>query len=297
MSNEVYVNDTVRIRVSFSDIDSNGVSVPVEPAEVNVLITASDNSTVVEAEATSLTTSIFYYDFTPTQADTYSVKFTGILTDGNSVIVQQVLYVSSSSAEYQSTVILGKDQIILFGATVSPLYIDPEDVLPIFPDATKVEVGEIVHKYSVEVKKLLSLSDEEDGTNIPFIASEYIRAATACDLSRTYEFGGDDETSVTIGDLSIVNRSAPRNIVNRDNATTWCQIATAYRKEMLANKVGPTSMQPKGLPGKTLVTGGKVPEYDTGKIVYLSDRELYGPGRKHVAKDDPMPDRDLRSYD
>lgn len=297
MSNEVYVNDTVRIRVSFSDIDSNGVSVPVEPAEVNVLITASDNSTVVEAEATSLTTSIFYYDFTPTQADTYSVKFTGILTDGNSVIVQQVLYVSSSSAEYQSTVILGKDQIILFGATVSPLYIDPEDVLPIFPDATKVEVGEIIHKYSVEVKKLLSLSDEEDGTNIPFIASEYIRAATACDLSRTYEFGGDDETSVTIGDLSIVNRSAPRNIVNRDNATTWCQIATAYRKEMLANKVGPTSMQPKGLPGKTLVTGGKVPEYDTGKIVYLSDRELYGPGRKHVAKDDPMPDRDLRSYD
>lgn len=297
MSNEVYVNDTVRIRVSFSDIDSNGVSVPVEPAEVNVLITASDNSTVVEAEATSLTTSIFYYDYTPTQADTYSVKFTGILTDGNSVIVQQVLYVSSSSAEYQSTIILGKDQIILFGATVSPLYIDPEDVLPIFPDATKVEVGEIIHKYSVEVKKLLSLSDEEDGTNIPFIASEYIRAATACDLSRTYEFGGDDETSVTIGDLSIVNRSAPRNIVNRDNATTWCQIATAYRKEMLANKVGPTSMQPKGLPGKTLVTGGKVPEYDTGKIVYLSDRELYGPGRKHVAKDDPMPDRDLRSYD
>ena len=297
MSHEVYVNDTVRIRVSFSDTDANGITTPVEPAEVNILITDSDSDVIVTGEATSLSSSIFYYDFTPTEADTYSVKFTGILTDGNSVIVQQTLYVSSSSLEYQSTVVLGKDQIIMFGSYVDPLYIDPEEVLPIFPDATKVEIGEIIHKFSLEVKNLLSLNDDEDGSTLPFIASEYIRAATACELSRTYEFGGDDENSVTIGDLTIVNRSAPRNLVNRDNATTWCQIATAYRKEMLANKIGPTAMQPRGLPGRKTGTSGKVPEYDTGKIVYLSDRELYGPGRKQSTNDDPMPDRDLRSYD
>ena len=35
----------------------------------------------------------------------------------------------------------------------------------------------------------------------------------------------------------------------------------------------------------------------TGKTIYLSDKELYGPGTTIISKDDPMPKRGLKSYD
>lgn len=293
--NNVQVNDTVRIKVKFVDIDNNtGQQIEVSPVAVSVIITNSDNNTVVSASAISLTQSIWYYDFTPTLADTYNVKFTGILANTNTIIVQQKLYVSSLEEDYRPTITLKSDEIITFAPDVKPLYLDPETLLPYFPDATLLEIGEIVHSYSLEVKALYKLLDEEDGSNLSFIALEYIKAATACDLSRTYGFGGDDEVSLRLGDFNISNKSVPRNVVTRDNATTWCQIATALRKELLAGKVGPKGFVPKGLP--TLSTGTNIDPL-TGKTIYLSDRELYGPGTTIISSDDPMPKRGLKSYD
>jgi hypothetical protein len=297
MSNQVYVNDTVRITVTFTDTNSSGDTILIEPIEVYVLIKDSSNLVIFDGEGTQLTASKYYYDFTPTKEDTYSVRFTGLLSSGNNVVVQQTLYVSSSSVEYKSSNILGKDEIITFCGEVSPLYLDPEALVPFFPDVSIIEIGEIAHNYSKEVKKILSLQDTEDGTSVPFIAIEYVQAATACELTRTYELGGDDEYSIRLGDLSVTNRSVPRSNLSRDNATTWCQIATVLRKEMISGKVGPTSFVPKGLPSKHPTTDGKVVHPDTKKLIYLSDRDLYGPGRKKTAKDDPMPDRDIRSYD
>lgn len=297
MSNQVYVNDTVRISVLFTDTNSEGLIIDIEPVEVYVLIKNSSDEEVFNGEAVGLTSSKFYYDFTPTYEDTYSIKFTGLLDDGTNIIVQQTLYVSSSSIEYKSSIILGSDEIITFCGEIDPLYLDPDVLIPFFPDVSRMEIGEIIHNYSLEVKKMLSLRDDEDGTNIPFIATEYIQAATACELTRTYELGGDDEYSVRLGDLSITNRSVPRSNLSRDNATTWCQIATVLRKEMLSGKVSARSFLPKGLPSKGASTDGKVVHPDTKKLIYLSDRDLYGPGRKKIHKDDPMPDRDIRSYD
>lgn len=297
MSNQVYVNDTVRISVTFTDLNNEGIVVPIEPVEVYILIKDSSSTIIVDDEANSISASKFYYDFTPSKEDTYSVKFTGLLDTGNNVIVQQTLYVSSSDVEYKSSSILGTDEIITFCGEIDPLYLDPDVLIPFFPDVSRMEIGEIIHNYSLEVKKMLSLRDDEDGTNIPFIATEYIQAATACELTRTYELGGDDEYSVRLGDLSITNRSVPRSNLSRDNATTWCQIATVLRKEMLSGKVSARSFLPKGLPSKGASTDGKVVHPDTKKLIYLSDRDLYGPGRKKIHKDDPMPDRDIRSYD
>jgi hypothetical protein len=295
---KVLVNDTVRIRVRFVDINpSTGEEVDIEPVTVLVEITNTAGSVVVSEDAEPQTPSVFYFDFVPSVADTYNVKFTGILDDGNSVVIQQKLYVSSLEEDYRPTVTLKADETIIFAPDVDPLYMDPEQLLAYFPDATLLEIGELMHSYSQEVKKIYNIHDDDDGSNLPFIVYEYIKAAAACDLTRTYGFGGDDDMSISLGDLSINSRSLPRNIVNRDNATTWCQIATALRKEMLAGKVGPTSMQPKGLPGKKDRTSGKIFESDTGKVVYLSDRDLLGPGRKLSSSDDPMPERDLRSYD
>lgn len=291
--NNVQVNDTVRIKVKFVDIDNiTGQQVEVNPLTVSVVITNSDNVVIVNSSALSLTPSTWYYDFTPAIADTYNIKFTGTLANSNTIVVQQKLYVSSLQEEYRPTVTLKSDETVTFAPDVKPLYLDPETLLPYFPDATLLEIGEIIHNYSLEVKSLYNLLDEEDGSGLSFTVLEYIKAATACELSRTYGFGGDDEVSVRLGDLSIMNRSIPRNKVTRDNATTWCQIAASLRKEMLAGKVGPKGFQPKGLPGLSLYDGKL-----NNKIVYPSGRELYDPNGTTSISEDPMPKRGFRKYD
>lgn len=291
-TDRVVVSDTVRVTVKFKDIDSNGLEVELSPSTVSVTIKNSSGATIISTSATSATSSMYYYDYTPTIADTYTVKFTGILSNGNTVVVEQKLYVSSVSEEYQPTIILKNDETITFAPDVTPLFLDPESVLAYFPDASMLEIGEIIYNYSTEVKAIYNLLDTEDGSGLSFTVLEYIKAATACELSRTYGLGGDDEISLTLGDLSITNKSIPRNKVTRDNATTWCQIAAALRKEMLAAKVGPRGFQPKNLPGLSM--------YDsklTDKIVYPSGRELYDPNGTTNINDDPMPKRGFRSYD
>jgi hypothetical protein len=292
-TDRVVVSDTVRITVKFKDIDADGNEVALSPlANPQVIIKDSSNVTVNSGTSTQVSSSVFYYDYTPTIAGEYTVKFTGILANSNTVVVEQKLYVSSTVKEYQPTIILKSDESITFAPDVTPLYLDPESLLAYFPDASLLEIGEIIYNYSTEVKAIYNLLDAEDGSNLSFTVLEYIKAATACELSRTYGLGGDDEMSLTLGDLSITNKSIPRNRVTRDNATTWCQIAAALRKEMLAAKVGPRGFQPKNLPGLSM--------YDsklTDKIVYPSGRELYDPNGTTNINDDPMPKRGFRSYD
>ena len=298
-TDRVVVGDTVRITVKFKDIDANGNEIELSPTvNPQVVIRNSSNVIVVTDTSSQVSSSVFYYDYTPTVADTYSVKFTGLLANSNSVVVEQRLYVSSTVTEYQPTITLKNDETITFAPDVSPLYLDPEELLSYFPDATLLEIGEIAHNFSNEVKSLYNLLDTDDGSSLSFTVYEYIKAATACELSRTYGYGGDDEISLRLGDLSITNKSIPRNKVTRDNATTWCQIAAALRKEMLANRVSPMGFQMKGLPSiGPVYSGGKMPQVDGGKVAYLTDRELYGPVRTIPASHDPMPSRGLRSRD
>jgi len=251
----------------------------------------------VSTSASQLTSYEYYYDFTPLIADQYLVTFSGTTADASQIIVKQVLYVSDPDSQYRPSVTLKSDETITFAADVSPLYIDPEEILSYFPDASLLEVGELVHHYSLELKEVFNYLDSEDGSSLSFSAAEYIKASACCELSRTYGFGGDDELSIKLADLSITNRSNPRNSVNRGNATTWCQIAAALRKEVLTARVGMRGVSPKGLPSQKVATAGKNVDPETGAIIYLSDRELYGPGKKATPVDDPMPTRELRRYD
>lgn len=289
-SNNVLINDTVRVTVRFININQvTGEPIEVEPTSVTVVVKDSNNSTIVSSAATSLTSSIWYYDFTASEPDTYNVQFTGLVPGSGSIIVQQKLYVSSLTEDYKPTVILASDETITFSGEIVPLYLDPEILLPLFPDATLLEIAEVIHSYSLEVKDLFKLNDDEDGSGLSFVVLEYIKAASACELTRTYGLGGDDEVSLNLGDLTITNRNLPRNAITRDNATTWCQVSAALRKEMLANKAGPLAMQIKGLPS--------FPKFnDFGKTAYPGDREMYVAQRK-TAYDDPMPGRGLKSHD
>lgn len=266
----ILVNDTVRLKVKFIDVDTNGNQVQVSPVSVLMTITNSSNVLVISATPTSISSSEFYYDYTPLAAGTYKVSFNGILANNTTINVNQQIYVSTPTEDYRPTVFLREDEIIAFAADIEPLYLDPEQLLPYFPDASLLEIGEFIHNYSIEIKNIFKLLETEDGTNIPFTAFEYVRAATCCELTRVYGNGGDDELSVRLGDLSITNKNLPRNTLSRANATTWCQIAAMLRKEMLTSKVGMKAVQPKGLPSLPTIGAGRTMDPYTGLSVYYT---------------------------
>jgi len=189
------------------------------------------------------------------------------------------------------------DEVIAFAPDIQPLYVDPEELIPYFPDAPLLEIGEFIHVYSQEIKEIFSLLDTDDGSSLSFTALEYIKAATACELSRVYGGGGDDELSVRLGDLSITNRNLPRSTLTRANATTWCQIAATLRKEILAQKVSARAIQPKGLPTMPTISSGRAVDPYTGSTIYLSDKDIYGPGAIITPKENPIPERGLRKHD
>jgi hypothetical protein len=293
----ILVNDTVRLKVKFIDVDTNGNQVEVSPVSVSMIITNSSNVITVSVTPTSLSSSEFYYDYTPSIPGTYKVSFVGILANNTTISVNQQIYVSTPTEDYRPTVFLREDEIIAFAADIEPLYLDPEQLLPYFPDASLLEIGEFVHNYSIEIKNIFKLLETEDGTNIPFTAFEYIRAATCCELTRVYGNGGDDELSVRLGDLSITNKNLPRNTLSRANATTWCQIAAMLRKEMLTSKVGMKAVQPKGLPTLPTIGAGRTMDPYTGLSVYYTPRDLYGPTHIQSPDENPIPERGIRKYD
>jgi hypothetical protein len=308
----VLVNDTVRIKVKFIDTDSaTGEEQNVEPVSVFVNITNSSKQTVIQTSATELNASEYYYDFTPSVADEYEVLFTGVLENNTQIIVKQVLYVSTPTEQYRPTITLREDEIITFAADISPLYVDPEEVLLIFPDSSRLEIAEIIHGYSHEINSIFAIKENTpdpisviEGYGVSsFSVYQYIKASAACELTRIYGYGGDDELSVQLADLKITNRNTPRSNITRSNATTWCQIAAALRKEILNKRVGIRGVQPKGLPRfKGYSPSGSL-DPETGALIYINDTNTYGsrdmsrPGLPSVNGDDPMPDRGIKRYD
>jgi hypothetical protein len=293
----ILVNDTVRLKVKFIDVDTEGNQIEVAPATVLMSIRNSDDQIIISTNPTALNVYEYYYDYTPTTAGTYRVFFTGILENNTTINVNQQIYVSTPTEDYKPTVFLREDEIISFAADIEPLYLDPDLLLPYFPDASLLEIGEFIHNYSIEIKNIFKLLSTEDGTNIPFTAFEYIRAATCCELTRVYGNGGDDELSVRLGDLSITNKNLPRNTLSRANATTWCQIAAMLRKEMLTSKVGMKAVQPKGLPTLPTIGAGRNMDPYTGLSVYYTPRDLYGPTHIQTPDENPIPERGIRKYD
>ncbi|CAB4143311.1 hypothetical protein UFOVP784_112 [uncultured Caudovirales phage] len=296
--NNVLVNDTVKIKVKFLDQDSDGNQVEANMASVTVTIVDVNETPIVNAaSATSTSASEWYYPFVPTVAGAYSVRFTGI-TNGSppkTITSQTNIYANNNSTDYRPSVTLRSDETILFAPDVSPLYLDPEELLPIFPEASLIEIGEVIYHHSLEIQEMYKLGADVDPLSLPFVVLEYIKAAAACDLSRTYGFGGDDELSLKLGDLEIVNRSAPRQIASRSNATTWCQIAASLRREVIAKKVSMRGVQPKGLPNRKITLTERDP--GTGKRVYLISKDVHSIGRAYVSDETNDVDRRLRQYD
>lgn len=308
MSNSVLVNDKVQIKVKF--VDNNpvtGEQINVSPAIVTVTVKDYLNALVNPAlyPLTSISGYEYYIEFTPTSPGKYTVEFTGLLQDSSTIVVKQVLYVNDTDSKYKPSVTLKADETISFAADISPLYLDPEEVLYFFPDASLLEVGELIHHYSMEIKQMFKLQELDDGSTLNFTLSEYIKASACCELSRSYGYGGDDELSLKLADLSITNRTNQRQSVNRGNAVTWCQIAAALRKEVAAARVGMRAVIPKGLPNQKVSSSGL--NFDpltgtviyplTGAVIYLPGRDQYGSVTNETFQGGAIPTRGLKKYD
>lgn len=147
---------------------------------------------------------------------------------------------------------LGADQIFQFLVDPQPMVIDPEEVVPYYPDAGVYEIAELIAQYSQEAQNLLkykitdTLADLMDNDSvIAQTVQDFVQASTLCALSRIYDvFGTSLQSQVAFGDLTIASNNNMESVsqsgLSRVSATTWCELAGVIRAELyeLSNKSG-----------------------------------------------------------
>jgi hypothetical protein len=129
-------------------------------------------------------------------------------------------------------------ELIFTSGTTARLYVDPAELQILFPDAPYVEIFELVRMFSLEMKEAFNYTATSE---IPLDVQEYIKAATACALTRLYDIGGTGgpgDLTFRLGDLSVESPSQVRNEVTRANASNWCELAAVLREELLRTSSG-----------------------------------------------------------
>lgn len=224
----LYVGQTIRIDVNFEDEGT-----PVDPDSVVVtVLDSSGMDTGIVLDIVNDAVGYYYVDWTPQTVGDFSVLFEGTFADGSVVTIEEFF----SVLQLESQNALGTNQEIVFLTELSPMYVDPEEFNYSFAEANDVEIKEFVYRYSAQVQRMLKLADGEEP---PFLALEYIRAAVRCALYRIYDYGyGGDETSFTLGDLSVTNRGAAYKTMNRGNAANPCELAEVLRLELMRTETG-----------------------------------------------------------
>lgn len=241
MPTNILIGDTVRVQVTFRNWETVGEGEIVDPTSVSVDVLDSNLvPSVTDEQATPADPEpegdggIYYYDWTPAALGKFYIEFKGFFPDGQtSVIREEFNVVATAPAPTSTGETLEDDFVLIFATTVDPLYVDPEDLKDVYPEASTVEAMEAIHRFSVEVKKYF-------GNNEPsFVALEYIRAAALCTLSKVHDYGiNGDENSISLGDLSFSTRSFPKMKITRANAGNWCELAAALRAEMMRGAAG-----------------------------------------------------------
>lgn len=224
----ILVGDTVRIRVGFY---GNPISVTYE-----IYIASASPTTVQSGSATQETGFYWYVDWTPTEAGEFIIEFTATYEDMSQYEVSEELTVESFEGATPSTETLGTDYVLTFAGILEPLCVNPDELMPVFPDATELDVAEAIWRASLDTIQMLSLVENTCPTNYNVL--DYIKAAAACELSKVFEVGDGNEQSIMLGDFSVTYRSYPKSSVNRGTATTWCELAAALRKEILYRASG-----------------------------------------------------------
>jgi len=245
MASYVSTGDTVRIKVVFRHLDPEGNSEPVDPPfGVSVRILEGDDIIVDDVAVSSDEAGEYYYDWTPEAAGVFTVQFIGHFTENSEDdhYIQEEFFVDLHTTDAFNTLL--EDQELIFATDAYPLLVDPDEFTMFYSDATSVEIMELIHRYSTEVLKVFK------GREPSLTAYEYIRAAVLCSLSKIYDYGGGDATSLTLGDLKVSHQVYPRNKITRANAANWCELAAALRQDMMRGEAGM----------KAVVKGTKFPD-------------------------------------
>lgn len=234
-----YLNDTVRMSVTFRNWSPSGGGQPDDPDTVTTtLIDLSDDSETSLTPLAGDGEAEYYADWTPDAIGDFRLRFIGVFSDDSTDVVDQDFTVLESESDADdATGSLGAQVEITFAAGLDPMYISSEELQDIFPDAPLLDIAEQIFIASTEVKSILHLADDE--TDIPLVALDYVKAAAACSLSKVFE-GSDISTmsNFRLGDLQVTNQPISKSIINRGNASSWCELAFALRNEMINESTG-----------------------------------------------------------
>lgn len=132
-----------------------------------------------------------------------------------------------------------------FGCMINPypFLVDPDIIQDYFPEADLMEIAELIYDSSQEIVDFFDNGDFTQ-TITPTIRStmeDFVIANVCCALQRIYDIGGvNNQIGVTLGDLTVNQGNAPKTLVGRSNATTWCELAGVIRNEVynLSSKSG-----------------------------------------------------------
>lgn len=142
---------------------------------------------------------------------------------------------------------LETQQFITFGGDISPVCIDPDELVGFFPEANYLEITEALRNATIDLQYVLKI--KEDECPLDPMVDEYIKAAAACALSKVHGHGtlsgpGGDTTNVHLGDFEVqkvpssTSVATSRSKILPENALTWCELAGALRLEIIMRSVG-----------------------------------------------------------
>jgi hypothetical protein len=245
-----YLNDTVRVRVTFftwnTETNQNDPDDPTS-VEVRLYDTSTTPDTLLDTFTPEVTDiyATYLYAWTPDQLGSFDLRFFALFADGSIDVAYNPFTVYETPSEASSTSVpLGEDFVFVFSAGFDPLYVDPEELFGVYPEATGVEIAEQIYIASLEVKDFLERPPQMELTAL---AIDYVKASAACALSRTYDpvSAGGGALLVSLGDLQVQTggKSSSLRDLNRGNAGTWCELAALLRKELMRSKTGMRATQ------------------------------------------------------
>lgn len=245
----VFVGSPVRVSVTFRALVNN-VSTVVDPVSVVVNILDSTGAILFSDTPVKDGFGIYHYDWTPSATGPYTMQFVGTFSDSTTDTVSSnfVAETYTSQPFDVSSNTLEQDQYLTFMVDPTPFYIDPEAVQSVFPEASLIQISELIYDASQEALDFFTDTGAPGPQtqvitpNIQTTIEDFVMATVCCNLMRIYAIGGmNDITEVSLGDLTVNTRNnIKEHGINRASASTWCELAGVIRDELyaLSNRSG-----------------------------------------------------------
>lgn len=264
MASNIGVGQTIRVFSRFADFNlDTGIDEPLSPSIVSGKLykyDAGTNTYIFQNDLDDIVLAgvgYYYYDWLTPDNGKFKLIFTGFFPSATPSYIDndQTFYIGTA----EPAVKLESDLEFIFLGELDPMYLDPEQIKRYYADVDLTEAAEIIHRFS----KVL---DSWFGQNyvVTEMMREWILAATLCELSKIYAYGGGlsgfgQAGSFTLGQLQVSRDTKNTSNLNSNGlglgqATTWCEIAILLRNQLNTNRNAPVSFV-KG----SSYTGGNTP--------------------------------------